>query len=200
MMDGKPEGLRERKRKETLERIARTGLKLFIENGYDETTLEAIAAAAGISRRTFFYYFKSKEDVLLAHDRSNFMEVLRPAILAEPSDTRPIDVARKCLLAFASQYETKESIIVDRLLRSTEALRLRKEAHFVEFEHELAEIFYTKWPAAERRDSLRVAAMLVMGTLRLALDAWREKGGKRSLAGQIARSFDLLESLMSPVP
>ena len=60
------EGLRERKRRETLQRIAEAGLKLFVTNGYDATTLETIAEAAGISRRTFFYYFKSKEDILLA--------------------------------------------------------------------------------------------------------------------------------------
>ena len=61
-----PEGWRERKRRETLQRIAEMGLKLFIANGYEATTLEAIAAASGISARTFFYYFKSKEDILLA--------------------------------------------------------------------------------------------------------------------------------------
>ncbi len=43
-----PIGLRERKRQLTLARIAETGLKLFIEAGYEATTLEAIAAAAGI--------------------------------------------------------------------------------------------------------------------------------------------------------
>jgi hypothetical protein len=43
-----------------------SGLKLFVANGYEATTLEAVAAAAGISRRTFFHYFKSKEELLLA--------------------------------------------------------------------------------------------------------------------------------------
>ena len=51
--------------RKTLERIAETGLKLFSRNGYEATTLDAIAEAAGISRRTFFYYFKSKEEILL---------------------------------------------------------------------------------------------------------------------------------------
>lgn len=194
MIDEKPTGLRERKRKETLDRIASAGLKLFIQHGYDSTTLDDIAEAAGISRRTFFYYFKSKEDVLLAQDRSNFMEALRPAILAEPTEARPLVVARKCMLAVVSKYETSESIKVDQLLRSTEVLRLRKEAHFVELEHELADAFFTKWPAAARRDELRVAAMIVMGTLRLALKSWRESEGKSALADQLARGFDLLES------
>jgi AcrR family transcriptional regulator len=56
----KKNGLRARKRRETRQRIAETGLKLFVRKGYDATTLEAIAAAAGISARTFFYYFKTK--------------------------------------------------------------------------------------------------------------------------------------------
>ncbi len=60
------QGLRERKRRETLRRIAEEGLKLFLTNGYEATTLDEIAEAAGISRRTFFYYLKSKEEILLA--------------------------------------------------------------------------------------------------------------------------------------
>ena len=56
--DETPVGPRERKRQQTLARIAEAGLKLFIENGYEATTLDAIAAAAGISRRTFFLLFE----------------------------------------------------------------------------------------------------------------------------------------------
>lgn len=54
IVSSKPDGLRARKRQETLERIAETGLRLFSQNGYEATTLDAIAEAAGISRRTFF--------------------------------------------------------------------------------------------------------------------------------------------------
>src|SRR5829696_3259461 len=60
------EGTRERKQRETRFRIAESGLRLFMENGYDGTTVEAIAQAAGISRRTFFAYFKSKDEILFA--------------------------------------------------------------------------------------------------------------------------------------
>ena len=84
-----PGGLRERKRRETHDRLVRTGLELFVENGFEATTLDAIAAAAGISRRTFFYYFKSKEDVLLAQEGSGFSQALRAAILEEATDQTP---------------------------------------------------------------------------------------------------------------
>ncbi|MEA1649516.1 TetR/AcrR family transcriptional regulator [Nitrospirillum sp. BR 11164] len=86
---GKTEGLRDRKRRETMQRIADTGLKLFMENGFEATTLDAIAAAAGIARRTFFYYFKSKEDVLLAWQGSGFVEAIGPALRQEPTDQSP---------------------------------------------------------------------------------------------------------------
>ncbi len=61
---GTAEGVRERKRRETRQRIAETALRLFLANGYENTSLDTIAAEAGISRRTFFSYFKSKEDIL----------------------------------------------------------------------------------------------------------------------------------------
>src|ERR1700721_229793 len=94
----RPQGLRERKRRERSERIIEKGLKLFVKNGYEATTLDAIAEAAGISRRTFFYYFKSKEDVLLAARDSGFREALRPAMLDASPDHAPLDAVREGLI------------------------------------------------------------------------------------------------------
>ncbi|WP_167350122.1 TetR/AcrR family transcriptional regulator [Bradyrhizobium viridifuturi] len=73
------EGLRERNRRQTLQRIADAGMELFLANGFEATTLDEIAAAAGISRRTFFYYFKSKDDILLAHI-ATYDDALRASI------------------------------------------------------------------------------------------------------------------------
>jgi AcrR family transcriptional regulator len=86
----KKEGRRERERQETRQRIAETGLKLFIADGYEDTTLDAIARAARISRRTFFYYFKAQEDVLLAWQGSGFVGALGPAMLQEAPDQEPL--------------------------------------------------------------------------------------------------------------
>jgi AcrR family transcriptional regulator len=187
-----PQGLRERKRRETSERIIEKGLKLFVKNGYEATTIDAIAEAAGISRRTFFYYFKSKEDVLLAARDSGFREALKPTMLDESPDQAPLDAAQKCLVKLASRYETKESIVFDRLMQSTEALRARKEAVFVETEQILLEAMCEHWPAPGRRDGLRLVAMVAMGTLRLALDKWKQNDAAHPLAFYIRQSFALL--------
>ena len=78
----KPEGLRERKRRETRRRLTETGLRLFLERGYEATTLDAIAEAADVSRRTIFHYFNQKDDILLAW-QSGIGEAIRAAILRE---------------------------------------------------------------------------------------------------------------------
>jgi AcrR family transcriptional regulator len=187
-----PNDLRERKRRVTLDRIAEIGLKLFIENGYEATTLDAIAAASGISRRTFFYYLKSKEDVLMAHESGNFPKALRPTFLKQSPKQSPIDAARKTFLTLASMYETKESIIADRIVRSIETLRLRKEAHLVQMEEVLAEAMYEMWPDRSRRPSLRLDAMIAIGTLRFAREHWRQENAARPLTHYIDEAFDLL--------
>src|ERR1700694_4583566 len=149
----KKKNRREQKQQETLKRIGEKGLKLFIAHGYEGTTLEAIAEAAGISRRTFFYYFKSKEEVLLAWQGSGVVGALRPVMLEGSPHQAPLDAVRHCLLKLISRYETKESIIVDRLLRSTEALRARKQAVYVDMEQALLGTMCELWPEPKRRTS-----------------------------------------------
>ena len=190
-----PIGRRERKRQLTLERIAETGLKLFIENGYEATTLDAIAAASGISRRTFFYYLKSKEEVLLAHESGDIPHVLRPTFLEQSPHQRPIDAARKTFLALASRYQSKESLLADRILRSTETLRLRKEALLVRMEEVLAEAMYDTWPDQSQRPALRLAAMMAIGALRFAKENWRQDNAAHPLTHYIEEAFDLLDHL-----
>jgi AcrR family transcriptional regulator len=190
----KKESRREQKRQETLKRIGEKGLQLFIANGYEGTTLEAIAAAAGISRRTFFYYFKSKEEVLLASQGGGFIEALRPAMLDESSDQAPLVAVRNCLSKLASGYETKESIVIDRLLQSTEALRVRKHALFVEMEEALFAALCELWPQRKRKASLRIVAMVSIGAMRVAMEGWRQDRGKRPLAKYLRESFATLEA------
>lgn len=187
-----PPGLRERKRRETAERIIEQGLKLFVRHGYEATTVDAIAESAGISRRTFFHYFTSKEAILLSAHDSGFREAIKPAMLAESPDQAPIDAARKCLIKLASRYETKESVIFDRLMQSTEALRARKEAVFVETEQILLQAMRDLWPSPARRDGLRLVAMVAVGTLRLALEKWKQEDAAHAMAYYVRQGFNLL--------
>ncbi|MBR9766632.1 MAG: TetR family transcriptional regulator [Rhodobacteraceae bacterium] len=184
-------GLRARKRQETRQNIIDAGLRLFVRDGYEQTTVEAIAAAAGISRRSFFHYFKSKEDILLARHDGGFLAALAPAMRALPAGQGPLDAARDRLIDLAARYEHREAMVIHDLMRSTEALRIRKAALFVEIEAVLADVMVELWPG-EPPQRLRVAAMMAAGALRLSLDSWREAAGETALAEHLRRTFALL--------
>ena len=190
------EGWRERKKRETRERIAEAGLKLFVKNGYEGTTLDEIAAKAGIARRTFFYYFKSKEAILMAYLDGGFARSSVPLLLAQPTDQAPLTAVRNSFLQLMSWFETEEAIVVDTLLGSTEALRARMQANYLETEHLVFEALCELWPQPERRASLRIVAMVSIGAMRVAKEAWRQEEGRRPLAEYLRESFAALERIV----
>jgi AcrR family transcriptional regulator len=60
-------GLRERKRRQTRQELISAAMRLFAQRGYEQTTVAEIASAAGVSTKTFFNYFASKDEVLFPH-------------------------------------------------------------------------------------------------------------------------------------
>ncbi len=188
-----PEGLRERKRRETLKRITDAGMCLFIEKGYEATTLDDIAAVAGISRRTFFYYFKSKDDILLSL-QSGMGDMIVDALQHAPRDRRPLDAIRDAIVTVCAAVPADDMIAIDRLMRSSEAVQARKQASYIQHERALFAALRERWPEPERETGLRLVAMLAIGATRLACDALSREGGKRPLTELLHEAFDALES------
>ena len=92
--DDATEGARERKRRETRHRIAETALRLFLAHGFEGTTLDVIAAESEISRRTFFSYFKSKDDILLFWQEVHWRAIYDDLLTTSP-DVPPLDAVRE---------------------------------------------------------------------------------------------------------
>src|SRR6266511_6463254 len=65
LMERDPLPVRERTRRAVRDELAQLAKDLFVEKGYDETTIDDLAAAAGMSKRTFFRYFASKEELVM---------------------------------------------------------------------------------------------------------------------------------------
>lgn len=78
--------------------MASAALELFAVNGFDETTVDDIAAAAGIGRRTFFRYFASKNDTLWS-DVDARLEVIRARLAGCPPDVPLLDAIREAVVA-----------------------------------------------------------------------------------------------------
>lgn len=77
-----PEGLRERKKRERGQALRQAALELALENGYANVTIEDICERCGVSRRTFFNYFSSKEEALLGRADTVFDDEDQPDIEA----------------------------------------------------------------------------------------------------------------------
>ncbi len=187
------EGLRERKRRETLQRITEAGTRLFIAYGYEATTLDAIAAEAGISRRTFFYYFKSKDEILLAM-QGGLGDMLAAALAQEPAAERPIRAVRDAMLRISGTYDPAEMLVLDRLMRSSETVMARKQASYVQHEATLFAALRDRWPQPERETALRLVAMMSIGALRVSLETFNREEGQRPIAVLLNEAFDALEA------
>ena len=81
-------------------------LRLFTEHGFDETTIDHIAAAAGVSRRTFFRYFNSKAGVLWA-EFDHEVDTIRTALAGMPDDMPMMDAIRNAVVA-ANHYRAED--------------------------------------------------------------------------------------------
>jgi TetR/AcrR family transcriptional regulator, regulator of mycofactocin system len=89
-------GRRPRTSRAELERVA---LRLFAERGFEETTVDDIAAAAGIGRRTFFRYYGSKNDVVWGNFEGE-LERMRARLAACPPDSPMMDALREAIVEF----------------------------------------------------------------------------------------------------
>jgi AcrR family transcriptional regulator len=188
------EGVRERKRRQTRQHVAETGLRLFLANGYEQTTLDAIAAEAGISRRTFFAYFKSKEDLLFVWQYEGWSAVWEDLRSVSP-DENPLDAVRAVFLKHFAHHANDEMRAIDRLLRSSEMLRARKQAAYEEHERALFAILCEVWRQPQRRPALRMLAMVCIGVVRLSLEAWnQQEATNRTMADVLEEGFANLKA------
>jgi len=88
-------GLRARKKARTKAEIQRQALRLFNEQGYAETSVDQIAAAAEVSPSTFFRYFPTKDDVVLA----DFMDERTMRLLVDaPAELAPLAALRHAVI------------------------------------------------------------------------------------------------------
>lgn len=180
MAEKEQEGLRTQKQRRTRERIVEAALALFLEHGYEATTIDAIAEAADIARRTFFHYFDSKDGIIVAL-QGDAEDAFRRALAAVPTHFRPVEAIHAALRGLVASYESDQAIAIDRFMRSTEMLRARKQANYERQERELFAALRERWPGQERESGLRAAAMIGIGAMRLACELWSEEQARLPL-------------------
>jgi AcrR family transcriptional regulator len=135
-----PESLRERRKRRTAEEIVASAMQLFEERGFDRTTIDQIAQAAEISRRTFFRYFADKEELFFAEDEK-LLDIIHDTLDSAPADDPVLDLVRRATraLAASSVAHPERRLARERLIASSPALLARRMAKNLRWEQAIAQ-------------------------------------------------------------
>lgn len=169
--DRTPEGLRERKRRQTRERISQAAMTLFLEQGFEATTVDQIAEAAEVSKRGFFDYFPAKEDVVAAW-QDEFAASLLAAVAARPAKEPMTKVVEEALLSTIVAAVNPQSLAIGRLIKDTPALRARDHLKYAKLEQKLVDALTARAKGKTDELRIRLLAMSTIGALRIAGQTW----------------------------
>ena len=182
------EDWRERKKAQTRQRLQEQALRLFIERGYEATTVEQIAAAAGVSHMTFFRYFPTKEDAVLSDSYDPLLvAAIRARPRAEDAVTRIHTAVREALSAIYA-LDRDALLVRVRLTLRTPALRARL------WENQVAtrELLAGALVDGEPDFATRILASACLATLTTALEEWVATDGAAALPDLIDDAFRVL--------
>jgi AcrR family transcriptional regulator len=160
-------GLRERKRRQTRHQLISAAMRLFEQKGYEQTTVAEIAAATGVSTKTFFNYFASKDEVLFPH-LSSRIDAAVALIEQREADDDMADVlarAMEYMLADALTDEVDGGLAAVRLpmIMSVPAVQAATLHRYYLAETQLAEALHRAYPDALDPPSAAAVIGSVMG-------------------------------------
>ena len=187
---------RARKKAATKHAIQEHALRLFIEKGYDTTTVEEIAAAAGVSHMTFFRYFPRKEEVV---EYDEYDPLLEELVAARPVEEPPLTALHRALRAGLEQIlatNREELLIRTRLILRNPALRSRNLLAQEATRDLLARALARRAGLPEPDLAATVQASAALGAIGPAAMAWAESDDADFVA-LIDEAFEALASGVS---
>src|SRR5262245_40919459 len=171
--------LRERKKARTREAIIDAALDLFERNGYDNTTVEDIAAAAEVSPRTFFRYFDSKLDLVMTRTDSH-SDDFGPLLADRPPGEGLLEALRAVLLSqLDAQMEDPLVLREFQVMLGTPSLRNMAREHFYEEEAGLVQGVAAHLGLDEDDLSAHVIGSMIAGALWATVNRWVAEGADR---------------------
>lgn len=192
-------GLRERKKIKTRATIRREALRLFLEAGYEETTVEQIAEASEVSPSTFFRYFPTKEHVVFADE---YDPLLEQAIGSRPEEEPALVAIRNGIIELCrSRFsEDREELLLRmRLIDRVPALRSRLPQHQRDGSGFIVDALARRMGRAAQDFEVRVLSNIVGTLVAETLLAWASEGGERSLEDMFTSIFDRVAEAFSPL-
>jgi AcrR family transcriptional regulator len=187
----------ERRHQETRAAIAEAAVELFTERGFAETTMDEVAEAAGVSRRTAYRHFPSKDDLVFEHPR-RWLEHFN-AVVAEtaPGETRR-DLCRRGVVAVGELIQAHSSAVVAAyaVMLSSPALRGRNGRAEEEWYDRYIELLRPTDPLdTDRSLQAAVVAGALVGTTKTLVGVWAAAQPDADMGAMTRAALDQLDPI-----
>jgi len=174
-------------------RLGQAALELFAERGFEDTTVEAIAARAGVTERTFFRHFADKREVLFAGS-GDLQTLLVDAVIAAPTNASPMEAVATALESTSPFFEERRDLARQRqaVITASAELRERELIKMATLASALADALRqrgVKEPAAS------LSAEAGIAVFRVAFERWINDSKRRDLSGVIRHSLAELRAV-----
>lgn len=201
---GAETGLRERKKRETRRRIADAAMRLFVADGFDQTTVADVAAAADVSTKTVFNYFPAKEDLFF--DRAAEVEQRWLDAVADRHPGEPVlaGLRRRALARFADHPSPHTDFL--RVMADSNTLQAHGQRIWATHENAITEALAGLLNTPPDDPTPRVLANQTLNIHPLAIrmaDQWTRQGlpleqVRTHITQLINRAFDILDPSKPP--
>ncbi|MGW6796433.1 TetR family transcriptional regulator [Streptomyces chartreusis] len=162
--------------------IIETAQRLFLEHGFEATTVDDIAEQVGISRRTFFRYFGTKEDVVLG-DLQERGDAVARALANRPADEGAWEALRAAMLD--SLTETFNDPVADlalaRMMKDSPSLRARRFEKRLYWVDTLSPLIAPRLQGANPHYAATTIVSAALSCVDLASDTWADSDGKADM-------------------
>ena len=157
----------------TRDELERVAMLLFSERGFDATTVDDIAAAAGIGRRTFFRYFGSKNDVVWGRFAEGLTD-FRASLAATNADVPLGEALRQAIVAFNALAPEQVAVHRQRmsLILTVSSLQAHSTLMYAEWRAAVSDFVATRTGAGPEDLMPRLAGHLMLGAAVSAYEQW----------------------------
>jgi AcrR family transcriptional regulator len=194
-------GLREMKKERTRAEIVRVATRMFAARGFDDVTVDEIAAEAEVAHRTFYRYFASKEELVLGPLQQG-LDALVTLFLARPRTEGVMRSIHAVIMDLAANYE--HDLDNDRrranLVRTTPSLQHRQNERHAAFENVIVPLIADRLgvdPVVDIRPAM--IAGCAVAAIRVATSQWLLGGASRPLIPIVEQALSMLTTAFDDV-
>jgi AcrR family transcriptional regulator len=179
-------------------RLAQAALQLFIERGFDQTTVVEIAVQAGLTERTFFRHFADKREVLFGGS-AELQDLLVHAVASQPAAAAPLEAIVAALLAAGALLEERADFARQRQLIIAAHAELR-ERELIKLAALAAALAETLRCRSISEPAASLAAEVGIAVFKIAFERWIRDGNQGDLPQLIREALAELKVVTATVP